>query len=78
MKVQIIETKDWQVKKGRPVRYPWQDLQVGQSFIVPASDGKSLLYMRQTCWRWSQRLMTTFRCRALSDGGIEVARVEEE
>lgn len=55
---------DYKILKGIPApkakqtaQYPFEKLEVGQSFFIPAAHKRSV---QQTCRNWSKRLKSTF------------------
>jgi hypothetical protein len=59
-------------RMGRPPKYPTQNLEVGQSFMVPVGDKKSLWNSVTFVRRKTQRRF----CVRVVDGGVRVWRVE--
>lgn len=59
-------------KRGRPVRYPFEQLEPGQSFYV-FNDVPGVRTMRNLTYRWGKRLNRRFVCKVV-DLGLRVDR----
>lgn len=62
-------------KQGRPFRYPWNDLQIGQGFTLHDPGAPSLRSMQTMCYQMSRRLDRTFRAQEASEAGIRTIHV---
>lgn len=58
--------------RGRPAKYPWAEMEVGDSFFSP-SDGATAATMRAGAQKAGKRLGFTFAVR-LVEGGVRVWR----
>lgn len=70
----------YEVEKGHPVpkdrrrwKYPWRDLEVGDSFFVPKVD-RTLKQMQNVTYCKNRNKAKRFVCRPI-DGGTRVWRV---
>jgi hypothetical protein len=77
MKPKLIEEDPFPVEKGVPIplgrdKYPWERLDVGDSFFVPGKTLRSLA--TQTSYA-GKRFGRRFRIR-LVDGGVRIWRIE--
>ena len=57
---------------GRRPKYPWRQMQIGDSFFVPK---KKTPFMAGIAWNQKRRHGTEWTCRA-EDGGVWVLRVK--
>jgi hypothetical protein len=58
--------------RGRPSKYPWQNMQPGNSFFVPNGTPKSMYHLAN---RASKQYGHKYTVRTM-DGGVRVWRVE--
>jgi hypothetical protein len=56
--------------KGRPTKYPWRELQIGQSFFAPSTRVNTAIWSRKTGFRYTQR-----HVRECGSQGIRVWRI---
>lgn len=68
------DMKNLSARKDRTTKYPWNDLDVGQSFIV--RKGTKFTSIRVQCYNKSKELNKIFRAIEHKDGNIEVGRLE--
>jgi len=63
--------------KGRVgvIKYPWKELEEGQSFLVPSGEG-NWITISTACYKWSKKLGKKFRAVNHGADGIEVARLK--
>ena len=61
-------------KRGRPVKYPFMDMNVGDSFLVPA--GVKLQAIKVYCCTVSKRGKGKFEAHDMGDGSYRVFRVK--
>jgi hypothetical protein len=64
----------------KPSKYPWAEMQVGDSFLFLPQDGESTrdtqLRACNAASQWGRRHTTRFTVRTLKDGNVRVWRVE--
>lgn len=68
---------DWldESRAGRPPKYPFRKMLVGQMFVVPCGDGQpKFSSMQVLCSSSGSRLGRMFRCSKRENGDIEVYR----
>lgn len=68
------DMKNLGARKNRTTKYPWDDLEVGQSFDV--RKGTKFTSIRVQCYNKSKELGKIFRALEHSNGSIEVGRLE--
>lgn len=68
------DMKNLIARKDRATKYPWDNLNVGQSFIV--RKGTKFTSIRVQCYNKSKELEKIFRAIEHEDGTIEVGRLE--
>ena len=84
---EIIQTPEGALPDGRttrPAKYPFGQLEVGQSFIVPQSEvgtdviqaANTLARIKTSCQYYATKLNRKFRAAQRDDGTIIVGRVE--
>ena len=62
-------------KKGRPTKYPFRQMKVGDSFFVPDENGKKMRdVVGASTANWGKAHGAKFSCRSV-DGGTRVWRV---
>ena len=59
-------------KRGRRPKYPWRQMNVGDSFFVP---GRKTTFIAGIAWNQKNRYGTEWTCRAI-DGGVRVWRIK--
>jgi hypothetical protein len=62
-------------KPPRVRKYPFRELNKGDSFFVPVHDTKTIPRVRSAAWAWREAHGGKFKTRAV-DGGIRVWRVK--
>lgn len=63
------------VRGGKLIKYPWDELQVGDSFFVPTGSVKNIQVMRSNCHQRSQRSKHRYIVREVT-GGYRIWRTE--
>lgn len=61
-------------RPGRPTKYPFPAMKIGDSFFVPAADTRSIPRVRSAASIWAQKYNRKLITRAV-DGGIRVWRI---
>lgn len=65
------------VRGGRPPKYPWRDMVVGDSFLVPESDNKRKLHAcKMSAKQYAEKHNVQFEFRHLEGEGWRCWRVE--
>jgi hypothetical protein len=62
-------------KPGRPTKYPFPHLKVGDSFFVPSDDTKAIPRVRSAASIWAKTYNRKLVTRVV-DGGVRVWRVK--
>lgn len=63
------------VTGGRPTKYPWSELQVGDSFFVPVGAVKHISALRSLCQQRQRRAKHRYIVREV-EAGYRIWRVE--
>ena len=62
---------------GKASKYPFADMEEGDSFVIPAEEGRRISAVRAAIDNWRKRhdMRIRFRARQLEDGAIGVWRI---
>jgi hypothetical protein len=74
----MFPIKNIPLPPGRRRHYPWEQLEVGQSFFIGKADSPGIANMRTSCWRASKKLKRKFAVVELENGDLQVGRLPDE
>jgi hypothetical protein len=57
---------------GRPAKYPWRQMEVGDSFVMPSGSGNAYVAAGAASMRYASN---KFIARAVKTGGCRISRV---
>jgi hypothetical protein len=73
---QIINVPiNYTAQRGGKVKYPFEHMDVGQSFIIPADRAPKWRSAQQVAWRAGAIMDRAFRAVLLPNGDIQIGRI---